>query len=192
MMRWVTSALEPDSWPRLLDPNGKPLPEIALAGRSNAGKSTFINLLSGRKTLAKVSSTPGKTQRMQFFCFEERLAFVDLPGFGFAKAPLKLQAEWSAGIDRYLNERSSLKALILVLDSRRTPDVNEFDMASWAKSRAIPLLPVFTKIDMLASKFEVTRSVDRAMKLLSPYEPKTPLLAPGPRRQLWGILNKYL
>ena len=191
-MRYVTSSLEVDSWPRLLDPRGKALPEIALAGRSNAGKSTLLNLLAGQKHLAKVSSTPGKTQRMQFFCLEEKLVFVDLPGFGYARAPLKLQAEWSRGIDRYLNERESLKALILVIDIRRNPDVNELDMAAWAKSRSIPLLPVFTKTDMLSSKLECEKRIAESMLILAPYEPRRPLLAPDARKKLFAGIYSVL
>ena len=192
-MRYVTSSMEPESWPRLLDPSGRALPEIALAGRSNAGKSTFLNLLAGgRKDMAKISSTPGKTQRLQFFCFDEKIVFVDLPGFGYAKAPLKLQAEWSRGIDRYLNERKSLRALILVMDTRRHPDVNELDMAAWTKSRSIPLIPVFTKIDTFSSKLEYEQRIKEAMDILAPYDPKTPILSPDSRKRVWAILNQAI
>jgi GTP-binding protein len=83
--RYIASALEPESWPRLLSPRGNPLAEIAFAGRSNVGKSTLINILSGQKGLAKISSTPGKTQRLQFFCFDERYLLVDLPATDMQK-----------------------------------------------------------------------------------------------------------
>lgn len=193
-LTFVTSALEPESWPKLLDAKGEPLPEIALAGRSNVGKSTFINLIAGKKTTAKVSSTPGKTQRIVFFHAENRLCLVDLPGYGFAKAPIHLQAEWSRAIDAYLNTRTSLKLLVLLLDIRRTLGPEDLKLLSWAKNASIEVLPVFTKTDMLSrSEYENCRA--KALNELAPHLPPQSidvLNVPAPRRIVWTILTKKI
>ena len=188
MMRYIASALESASWPRLLDPKGLALPEIAFAGRSNVGKSTLINLLSEQKALAKISSTPGKTQRLQFFCYDERLLLVDLPGYGYAKASRSAREEWSQAIDRYLNERASLRLLLLLLDIRRTPSDEDLSLVSWAKEKALPLLPVFTKTDML-SKAECSPKQKQALSRLNLTDS---LLAPESPRRLWSAIMRYL
>ncbi len=169
-MRYIASALEPDSWPKILSPRGEPLPEIALSGRSNVGKSSLINLLAGQKGLAKISSTPGKTQRLQFFCFDERCVLVDLPGYGYAQAPQKERAEWSQATDQYLNTRTSLKLVLLLLDIRRTPSSDDRNLLLWAVDRGIGILPVFTKTDMV-SPAECERLRSQAILYLSPEKP---------------------
>ncbi len=193
-LTFVTSALEPETWPTLLDAKGEALPEIALAGRSNVGKSTFLNLLAGKKTMAKVSSTPGKTQRIVFFKADERLTLVDLPGYGFAKAPTHLQAEWSKAIDTYLHERTPLKLLVLLLDIRRSLGPEDIKMFTWAKSASIEVLPVFTKTDML-SRNEYERCKTKVLNELTPYLPSQTIdvfNVPAPRRIVWTILTKKL
>jgi len=189
-MRYIASALKADSWPRILSPQGTPLPEIALAGRSNVGKSSFINLLSGRKDLAKISSTPGKTQRLQFFCFEERYVFVDLPGYGFARAPQNERLEWSQAIDEYLNTRSSLKLVLLLLDIRRIPSDEDLSLFAWAENRKIPILPVFTKTDMLSEK-ECGQLRSEAIARLSS-KPIETIDVPNSCRRIWPFLMRYL
>ena len=92
--RFMKAPCRPEQYPILKDPRGKLLPEIAVAGRSNVGKSSLINHLFGTKGLAKTSSTPGKTQLLNFFSVDEQLVFADLPGYGYAKVPPKTRAEW--------------------------------------------------------------------------------------------------
>ncbi len=190
MMRYVASALDPASWPRLLDPRGQPLPEIALAGRSNVGKSTLINLLSQQKGLAKISSTPGKTQRLQFFTYDDRIVLVDLPGYGYAKASLAVRSEWSEAIDRYLNERPSLRLLLLLLDIRRLPSDDDLSLSSWATEKGLPLLPVFTKTDML-SKVDCERQMNQALSRLN-LSSSDALIAPESPRRLWSAILKVV
>lgn len=128
----------------------KPLfPEIAFAGRSNVGKSSLINSLTGRKGLVKVSKTPGKTQLLNFFSINEKIMFVDMPGYGFANVPLKVKAGWGRLIEVYLKEREPLKAVIVLLDCRRTPNDDDRSLLGWLNSEAIPLILVFTKIDKI-------------------------------------------
>jgi GTP-binding protein len=189
-MRYIASALEMISWPKILSPQGRELPEIALAGRSNVGKSTLINLLAGQKNLAKVSSTPGKTQRLQFFCYDDRCVLVDLPGYGYALAPQKDRLEWSNAIDQYLHTRTSLKLLLLLLDIRRDPSPDDRNLFLWAQNRALPILPVFTKTDTIsAAECEHLRSVTLASltdkKIVS-------ICLPDSRRKIWPKLFRLL
>lgn len=145
---FLLSTLE--DFPHLKDPRGKLLPEIALVGRSNVGKSSLINHLLCQKKLAKTSSTPGKTQLLNFFLIDDSFLLVDLPGYGFAKAPPKEVLKWSSAIDTYLNERKTLKSLLLLVDSRRDLSDQDQTIEAWAKQKKIPLLLIFTKTDKLS------------------------------------------
>ncbi|OGN63576.1 MAG: hypothetical protein A3E80_05775 [Chlamydiae bacterium RIFCSPHIGHO2_12_FULL_49_9] len=136
-------------FPSLKDPQGRPLPEIALAGRSNVGKSSLINHFLGQKKAAKTSATPGKTQLLNFFLIDDSFLLVDLPGYGFAKAPVESIEKWSSAIDTYLNNRPSLKLILLLIDCRREPKDEDLSMIEWAKTMQIPLLIIFTKTDKL-------------------------------------------
>jgi GTP-binding protein len=156
--RFLISALKPDEFPHLKTASGKILPEVAFAGRSNAGKSSFINALLQTKALAKTSSTPGKTQRINFFVIDESLLLVDLPGYGYAKAPDSEVRNWSFAIDEYLNNRSSLRMIFLILDIRREPSKEDLLIAEWAASKHISLFIIFTKRDKLSDS-EAEKSV---------------------------------
>lgn len=139
-------------FPVLKDPRGHLLPEIALAGRSNVGKSSLINHLLSQKKLAKTSATPGKTQLLNFFLVEDRFVLVDLPGYGFAKAPPEEIEKWSRAIDSYVSNRTSLKLILLLVDSRREFSKEDLSLMEWASHKKLPLLLVFTKIDKLSSQ----------------------------------------
>ena len=138
-------------FPVLKDPRGHLLPEIALAGRSNVGKSSLINHLLGQKKLAKTSATPGKTQLLNFFIVDKRFLLVDLPGYGFAKAPPEEIQKWSEAIDSYINKRPTLKLLLLLIDSRRDFCEQDRTLLAWAEAKQIPVLLIFTKTDKLSS-----------------------------------------
>src|SRR3990167_7295283 len=114
--QFIASAFAEEQCPRLLDPSGNPMPEIALVGRSNVGKSSLINHLLRSPKLAKTSSIPGKTQSINFFSVDDRLALVDLPGYGYAKISKTIVQKWSSLIDSYLQKRSTLKALLFLID----------------------------------------------------------------------------
>lgn len=144
--RFLLSTLT--EFPTLKDPRGAVLPEIMLAGRSNVGKSSLINHLFG-KGLAKTSATPGKTQLLNFFCIEDRFILVDLPGYGFAKAPLEEMQKWSMAIEAYINGRESLKLILLLVDCRRELGEDDRKLIDWAKAKEIPLLLILTKTDKL-------------------------------------------
>ena len=123
------------------------LPEIAFAGRSNVGKSSLVNALTGRKTLARTSHTPGRTQQINFFDLGGRLMLVDLPGFGYARAPKSEVHAWSALVRDYLRGRVGLRRLCLLIDSRRGAGPRDFEVMDLADKAAVPYQIVLTKMD---------------------------------------------
>ncbi len=141
---FVTSATKPSQYP----PAG--LPEIAFAGRSNVGKSSLINVLVNRKRLVKTSSTPGRTQLLNFFDINGKLAFVDLPGYGYAKVPASVRRNWGPMIETYLSTRKTLKGVVLIMDIRRVPRREEFDLLEWLDNYSIETIIVLTKADKLS------------------------------------------
>lgn len=125
------------------------LVEIAVSGRSNVGKSSLLNSLFGRRALVKVSSTPGKTQRLNYFLVNERFHVVDLPGYGYAKAPGAMRDQWRAMMQEYLRKRRQLAALIQLVDSRHEPSREDHGMVEWLRTEGMPFCLVATKIDKL-------------------------------------------
>jgi GTP-binding protein len=132
------------------------LPEIAFAGRSNVGKSSLINTLLNRKGLVRTSSTPGRTQLLNFFAINEVLHFVDLPGYGFARAPRAVRERWQPMIRDYLAGRANLKAVVWLLDVRRDPSDEDLRFLDWLEETERPTIPVVTKVDKL-SRNELAR-----------------------------------
>lgn len=160
--RFITTALWPEQYPKILTPQGVSPPEIAVAGRSNVGKSSLLNNLFKSDKLVKTSSTPGKTQALNFFLTAEEVVFVDLPGYGYAQVPVALRRQWGPMIHKYLTQRQQLKAILLLIDIRRLPQEEEFMMISWAEAMGKPLLVVLTKIDKLNQSERV--SYEKAIK----------------------------
>lgn len=130
-------------------PEGE-LPEIAFAGRSNVGKSSLINAITQRKNLARTSSTPGCTQLINFFQINNKISFVDLPGYGFAKVPEAVRRKWKPMVETYLRERNVLRLVILILDVRRDPLTDEFAFLHWLRLYNVSVAVVLTKIDKLS------------------------------------------
>jgi GTP-binding protein len=126
------------------------LPEVAFAGRSNVGKSSLINAVVNRKHLVRTSSSPGRTQTLNFFRINNQVQFVDLPGYGFSKVPLHVKAQWKAMVETYLKNRRTLKLVILLLDIRRVPSADDVSLMRWLKAFGIPFLIVLTKTDKLS------------------------------------------
>ncbi len=126
------------------------LPEIAFAGRSNVGKSTLINVLLGRKNLVRTSSTPGRTQLLNFFNVNQRFVLVDLPGYGFAKVPVAVKKGWGAMVRTYLEQRENLAAAIVIIDIRRIPGEDDLRLLDWLEEFAVPTIPVISKIDKVS------------------------------------------
>ncbi|MCE4044755.1 ribosome biogenesis GTP-binding protein YihA/YsxC [Lysinibacillus fusiformis] len=139
----VISAVKPDQYPE----DG--LPEFALAGRSNVGKSSFINRMIGRKALARISSKPGKTQTLNFYKIEEQLFFVDVPGYGYAKVSKTEREAWGKMIERYFTGRQELKAVVQIIDLRHPPTADDRMMYDFLKHYNIPCIVIATKADKI-------------------------------------------
>jgi GTP-binding protein len=169
------------------------LPEIAFAGRSNVGKSTLINSLLNRKKLVKTSSTPGKTQLINFFKINEKFHFVDLPGYGFAKVPGNVQKRWQRLIEAYLQERESLRNVVLIVDSRHRPTALDRQLKEWLDHYERPVLIVASKVDKLRrGQIQKHLKIIRQDLTLD----TTPLphssLEKGRREEIWKNLNQWL
>lgn len=149
--------------------------EVAIVGRSNVGKSSLINALFNGKKLAKVSSTPGKTASINFFCVDDQFCLVDLPGYGYAKVSREVQKKWAALIDAYLNQKR-VQLILLLLDCRHPPTSQDRAFAEWAKHHQIPVLFIFTKADKL-KEAELKRSIEHNLETLKPFFPEPDFLA---------------
>ncbi|MDX1625307.1 MAG: ribosome biogenesis GTP-binding protein YihA/YsxC [Wenzhouxiangellaceae bacterium] len=138
--------------------------EVAIAGRSNAGKSSLLNRLCGRKSLARTSRTPGRTRQLVFFRLAEDLHLVDLPGYGFASVGKDLKRHWQGLITNYLERRAALAGLVVVMDIRHPLKDSDRQLAEFALARDLPLHVVLTKADKLGhgKRVETVRAVDQA------------------------------
>ena len=143
---FIKSAVKPSHYPEAV------LPEFAFVGRSNVGKSSLINTLVNRKRLVKTSSTPGRTQLINFFDINEMFTFVDLPGYGYAKVPKKVVKSWGDMIETFLSQRETLKGVVLLMDIRRTPKQDEVDLINWFDHYSIPTILVLTKADKFSKQ----------------------------------------
>ena len=139
----VISAVKPDQYPET------DLPEFALAGRSNVGKSSFINKMLNRKGLARISSKPGKTQTLNFYLINEILHFVDVPGYGYAKVSKTERAAWGKMIETYFTSREQLRAAVLIVDLRHPPTTDDVMMYDFLKHYEIPCVIIATKADKI-------------------------------------------
>lgn len=133
-------------------------PEIAFGGRSNVGKSSLLNVLVNRKKLARTSGTPGRTQAINFFAVDDRLYLVDLPGYGYARAPLKVRESWGKMVENYLKGRTNLKAVVVILDIRRDPSEDDKALLRWLAHYGIGSIPVLTKADKLTRHQSTVRA----------------------------------
>ncbi len=140
--------------------------EVAFAGRSNAGKSSTLNALTGQRALARTSKTPGRTQLLNFFSLADDLRLVDLPGFGYAKVPVAVQQAWSKTLDIYFRERASLRGLVLVSDIRHEPNRFELQLLAWCREAGLPVLLVLNKADKL-SRNQAAQAVLQRRKVLA-------------------------
>ena len=184
---FVISAPGPKQFPR------DSRPQIAIAGRSNVGKSSIINSLLHRKNLVKTSQTPGKTQLINFFIINESFNFVDLPGYGYARVPHAVTDAWAPMIEGYLKDAPNLSAVIVLLDSRREPDERDLRLIEWLKQYEIPAIYALTKIDKLNRQ-----ETDRARRSISAgLEIADELVLTSAKngtgiKELWGAIIKKL
>jgi GTP-binding protein len=184
---FMTSAAGPSGWPAAGPP------EIAFAGRSNVGKSSTINALCGRRGLALVSGTPGKTRLLNFFRVVPRggpeLRFVDLPGYGYAKVTKTERAAFQALVEPYVRQRATLAGVVALCDPRREPGAEEHDLLEWLVAAGRPALVVATKVDKLP-RHERKPTLERlraALGLPRPPVPTSAITREG-LDQLWAQL----
>ena len=172
-------------------PTGQ-IPEIAFSGRSNVGKSSLINTLINRKGIAKTSSTPGRTQSINFIDINDSLYFVDLPGYGYARVTDSVKKDWQHLIEGYLKKRENLTLVILIIDSRRDPREEEAQFADWLKLNGISYAVVITKIDKL-KKGKRLKSYSAWQKFLGVENvlPFSAVTGEG-KGGIWSIIEQHL
>ncbi len=164
---FVTSAAGPKQFP------ADSRPQIAFSGRSNVGKSSLINAFLNRKSLVKTSATPGKTQLINFFLINDEFYCVDLPGYGYAKAPRSVVDAWAPMIEGYIKDSPQILVVVVLLDIRREPDERDARLIAWLAHYGVPAFPVLTKADKL-KRGEMARARQSIAKKLGLAEP--PLL----------------
>ncbi|HEX8494786.1 MAG TPA: ribosome biogenesis GTP-binding protein YihA/YsxC [Pyrinomonadaceae bacterium] len=157
---FIKSAFTEEHWPT------NPLPEIAFLGRSNVGKSSLINSLLGVKGLARTSSTPGRTQSLNFFLINNRFRFVDLPGYGYARVPRNVKAEWGEMATNFLAKRLGLVLSIQIVDSRHEPTTQDLQLKEWLQHHAKPRVVVATKSDKLSNN-ELRKNMGRVRRVMN-------------------------
>ena len=179
---FVVSANQPEQFP------SDGLPEISFLGRSNVGKSSLINALIGQRKLAFTSSTPGRTQTINFYRVERRTYFVDLPGYGYARVPKGFQNQWKELIDQYLAGRSTLLLSFLVLDARRAWMEKDLGLKEWLESQNRQYLVIVTKMDKL-NRTEQERSLAAVAKIVADPLPFSAITGRGVR-EIWQAIAK--
>ena len=169
--------------------------EIAFAGKSNVGKSSLINALMNRKSLARTSATPGKTQTINFYNVNDMMYLVDLPGYGYAKVSEKEKIEWGKLIERYLNTSKQLKAVFLLIDIRHEPSANDKMMYDWIVNQGYNPIIVATKLDKLKrSQIQKhVKMIKEGLKLIPgtvviPFSAETK----QGREEIWDLMDTYL
>ncbi len=148
--KFWTTATKASQYPVLKNLSGDLLLEVAVAGRSNVGKSSLLNHLFHSKGLVKTSSTPGKTQAMNFFTVNQELAFVDLPGYGYAEVPMTVRKRWGPMVQEYLQQREQLKLILFLFDIRRMPQPDDLEFLEWCAHHEKSVILVLTKVDKVS------------------------------------------
>jgi len=186
---FTISAVAPKQYP------AENLPEIALAGRSNVGKSSFINKMINRKALARTSSKPGKTQTLNYYFINEFFYFVDVPGYGYAKVSKTEREAWGKMMETYFSEREPLRATILVVDIRHKPTNDDVMMYDFLKHYQIPVIIIATKLDKI-KKGQVNKQLKLIKETLA-VEPGDQVIAFSSetaqgKETAWQVIQSYL
>lgn len=164
--KFVKTAVLHKDYPVIRDAGGRIMPEIAVVGRSNVGKSSLLNHLFKNKSLVRVSATPGKTQTINFFATDDGLACVDLPGYGYAKAPIATRKQWAPMVQEYLENRETLVLILVLLDIRREPNDEDKALIEWIQYYEKPMLLVLTKVDKV-NRQERTANTHKILRELN-------------------------
>jgi GTP-binding protein len=181
----IRSAAKPEQFP------AASLPEVAFLGRSNVGKSSLLNRLTGRPGLAFTSSTPGRTQVINFYRVEGKWHFVDLPGYGYARVPSAVRAQWKALIESYLLNRETLELAVVVVVCRRGWMRQDLDLKQWLEFHHLPYLVIATKVDKLNQR-DQQRGLESLRKELTARDTLFPFSALTGRgvREIWQAISK--
>ena len=183
---FIKSAFAEEHWPT------HALPEIAFLGRSNVGKSSLINSLLGVKGLARTSSTPGRTQSLNFFLINNRCRFVDLPGYGYARVPRNIRAEWGEMATNYLAKRPELVLSIQIVDSRHEPTSQDLQLNEWLRHHAKPRVVVATKADKLSNN-ELRKSIERVRRAMEAERVISYSATTGRgREEIWRLIDEAI
>jgi GTP-binding protein len=187
--QFIISAVKPEQYPE------GDLPEIALAGRSNVGKSSVINRLLNRRSLARTSGTPGKTQQLNYYLINNEFYFVDLPGYGFAKVPRDVKAQWGKMIGTYLDIRDNLKLCLQLVDIRHAPSKEDVEMYQYLAHYNRPHAIIATKADKISrGQYQKhIKVIKDTLKIL----PNTPVILTSAvsglgKEELWKLIESYL
>ncbi|MBN6203566.1 YihA family ribosome biogenesis GTP-binding protein [Staphylococcus saprophyticus] len=185
----LISAVKPEQYPET------GLSEVGLSGRSNVGKSTFINSMIGRKNMARTSQQPGKTQTLNFYNIDNQLVFVDVPGYGYAKVSKKKREAFGKMIEKYISQREELKLVIQLVDLRHNPTEDDILMYNYLKYYEIPTFVVATKEDKIA-KGKVQKHLANIQQKLK-MEPEDEIISyssvkNNKQQQIWNVIEKYL
>ena len=170
------------------------LPEVAFAGKSNVGKSSLINGLMNRKSYARTSQQPGKTQTINFYNINQEIYFVDLPGYGYAKVSEAIKAKWGTMIERYLHTSRQLRLVFLLIDIRHEPSANDKHMYSWIVDQGFNPVIIATKLDKL-KRSQVQKNIKQIIVGLNVTEgtPIIPFSAVSKqgRDEIWELIEQY-
>lgn len=185
----ITTAVNPEGYPE------SDLPEIAMVGRSNVGKSSVINFLLNRKSLARVGNTPGKTRQINFFNMENKLLLVDLPGYGYAKVSKKEKEKWHTIVESYLLGRTQLRLIIMILDIRHKPTEDDKLMYDWICAMGKPHIVLANKSDKISRSYFL-KNINQIRKTLN-IVPGVPVIAVSSKKrtgwnETWNCINEMM
>ena len=171
------------------------LPEIAMVGRSNVGKSSLINKLTNRKSMARTSSAPGKTRTMNFYIINEAFNLVDMPGYGYAKVGASARVEWGMMMEKYLTQRENLRGVVLLIDLRHPPMKNDIETFQWLLQEGLPFFIVANKADKISknAQFKNIKIIRETFRLHSDF----PVIAFSKEtgqgvQETWSEIEKWL
>ena len=185
----IISAVSPKQYP------DTGLPEIALAGRSNVGKSSFINKMINRKALARTSSKPGKTQTLNYYLINQAFYFVDVPGYGYAKVSKKEREKWGTMLETYFTQRETLQHVFLVVDFRHPPTADDIQMKEFIEYYQIPYTVLATKVDKIP-KGKWNQHLSQTKKALNIVDDESIILFSSEtgegKEKAWGVIKQYL